>query len=272
MIFPSPSEASDTLGVSLVPVNGTFQRGINPAEAQVMAQHVVRFMKEHPTRSLGVVVMNQAQSEQLEAMILREADGDRSVSDYIERWESEQEGLQRFFVKNLENVQGDERDVIFIGTVYGRDPQGKFAQRFGPINGPSGKRRLNVLFSRAKEQMVTFTSIPMEMFQPKETNQGASLLKFWLQYCATKKLGEVAARDRGIPDSPFEEHVIDAIESLGFEAVPQVGVSNYYIDIGVKHPDYPFGYLCGVECDGATYHSSKNARDRDRPARRFLAG
>jgi very-short-patch-repair endonuclease len=106
----------------------------------------------------------------------------------------------------------------------------------------------------------------MEMFNPSDTNEGARLLKLWLQFAQSKRLGERVVSDveRGIPDSPFEEHVIAAVESLGFEAVPQVGVSNYYIDIGVKHPDYPFGYICGVECDGATYHSSKNARDRDR--------
>ena len=172
---------------------------------------------------------------------------------------------QVLFVKNLENVQGDERDVIFIGTVYGQNPDGQFAQRFGPINGAAGKRRLNVLFTRAKEQIVTFTSIPLAKFNPSASNEGTRLLKLWLQYCHTKKLGEKTAQSDsgGIPDSPFEEHVISVIRDLGFIAIPQVGVANYFIDIGVKHPDYPW-FICGIECDGASYHSSKNARDRDR--------
>ena len=266
VIFPSPNPISEGMGISLVQVNGTFQRGINPAEAQVMLEAIVQFMKDTPERSLGVAVMNQSQMEQLESFVLREAETNKNVSNYLDYWNSEREGLEKFFVKNLENVQGDERDVIFVGTVYGRDPEGKFYQRFGPINGPAGKRRLNVLFSRAKEQIVTFSSIPLSDFNPSPTNEGATLLRRWLEFSATKRLGEVSHNHEraGYTDSPFEDHVIEAVNSLGFEAVPQVGVSSYFIDIGVKHPKYPFGYICGIECDGASYHSSKSARDRDR--------
>ena len=266
VIFPSPTPTVNGMGISLVEVNGTFQRGINPAEAQVMLDAIVQFMKDTPHRSLGVAVMNQSQMEQLEALVLREADSNKAVSKYLDHWATARQGLERFFVKNLENVQGDERDVIFVGTVYGQDPLGKFYQRFGPLNGPAGKRRLNVLFSRAKEQIVTFSSIPLGEFNPSPTNEGATLLRRWLEFSATKRLGEVAHNhDRaGYTDSPFEDHVIEAIRSLGYEAVPQVGVSSYFIDIGVKHPKYPLGYICGIECDGATYHSSKSARDRDR--------
>ena len=266
VIFPSPTPTVNGMGISLVEVNGTFQRGVNPAEAQVMLDAIIQFMKDTPNRSLGVAVMNQSQMEQLEAMVLREADSNKAVAKYLDHWATARQGLERFFVKNLENVQGDERDVIFVGTVYGRDPLGKFYQRFGPINGPAGKRRLNVLFSRAKEQIVTFSSIPLGEFNPSPTNEGATLLRRWLEFSATKRLGEVAHNhDRaGYTDSPFEEHVIEAVRSLGYEAVAQVGVSSYFIDIGVKHPKYPLGYICGIECDGATYHSTKSARDRDR--------
>lgn len=266
VIFPSPTPTVNSMGIGLVEVNGTFQRGVNPAEAQVMLEAIVQFMKDTPDRSLGVAVMNQSQMEQLEALVLREADSNKAVSKYLDHWATARQGLERFFVKNLENVQGDERDVIFVGTVYGRDPSGKFYQRFGPINGPAGKRRLNVLFSRAKEQIVTFSSIPLGEFNPSPTNEGATLLRRWLEFSATKRLGEVAHNhDRaGHTDSPFEDHVIEAVRSLGYEPVPQVGVSSYFIDIGVKHPNYPLGYICGIECDGAAYHSSKSARDRDR--------
>jgi transcription elongation GreA/GreB family factor len=274
VIFPSPIGDRKGMGVSLVRVNGTYEKGINPAEAQIMTDHVVKFMKEQPHRSLGVAVMNQSQMEQIDANVIRAADEDPEVAKYIELWASKNEGLEKFFVKNLENVQGDERDVIFIGTVYGESPLGKFEQRLGPINGSAGKRRLNVLFTRAKEQMVTFTSIPLAKFKPKATNEGARLLKLWLEYCHTKKLGEKITQSDvgGIPDSPFEEHVISVVEQLGFIAVPQVGVSNYHIDIGVKHLDYPMGFLCGIECDGASYHSSKSARDRDRLRQEVLEG
>ena len=266
VIFPSPQMSSDQLGVSLYRVNGTYQRGVNLVEAQEICEAVTYFMKEMPDRSLGVVAMNQSQMEHIEGIMLRKVQEHKHVQDYIEKWEKDNDALEKFFVKNLENVQGDERDVIFIGTVYGYDSLGKFYQRFGPINGASGKRRLNVLFSRAKQQIVTFTSIPLGDFHPSANNEGATLLKRWLEFSATKRLGEVAHQhDRaGHPDSPFEEHVIEAVRSLGYEAVPQVGVSSYFIDIGVKHHKYPSGYICGVECDGATYHSTKSARDRDR--------
>ena len=265
-IFPSPNHSGSDLGVSMIQVKGTFQRGLNLVEAEVMVERIARFMKTNPDRSLGVVTMNQSQAEQVDSMVMREAQCDPAVAEYIDRWAEKNSGLEKFFVKNLENVQGDERDVIFIGTVYGADAQGKFYQRFGPINGASGKRRLNVLFTRAKEQIVTFSSIPLEAFNPSSSNTGATLLKAWLQFSSSGRLGGGAVNDGscGAPDSPFEEHVIAAIESLGFQAVPQVGASGYFIDIGVKHPDYPVGFLCGVECDGATYHSAKSARDRDR--------
>lgn len=266
VIFPSPGSVERKLGISLINVNGVFQKGINPSEAQVMLDAIVQFMTESPARSLGVAVMNQSQMEHIEALVIRESQSNKAVSDYIDNWEREREGLERFFVKNLENIQGDERDVIFVGTVYGKDSSGRFYQRFGPINGSSGKRRLNVLFTRAKEQMVTFSSIPILEFNPASNNEGATLLKRWLEFSSSKRLGEIAHDNsrQGHPDSPFEEHVIEAIETLGYEAVPQVGVSSYFIDIGVKHSAYPYGYICGVECDGASYHGTESARVRDR--------
>ena len=261
IIFPSTGRSSSSMGVELVRVDGVYQGKINP-EASTVTEAIVDFMINDVNRSLGVVTMNQPQMELIESMVLRHAEENKKVRDYINHWDQKDEGLQRFFVKNIENVQGDERDVIFISTVYGKDSDGRFMQRLGPVNQKGGNRRLNVLFTRAKELIKTFTSIPMNQFNP--TNQGASLLKRWLEYSATGVLE--SANENGSmrgPDSPFEEHVIEQIESVGYEAVPQVGVSNYYIDIGVRHPDYDLGYICGVECDGATYHSSKSARDRD---------
>ena len=266
VIFPSPGGAPDKMGVSLVRVNGIYQSGLNPMEASAVVDAVIEFMEIDSDRSLGVVTMNQSQMEQIESSILRQSENSKIVRDYLEKWTSKDEGLQKFFVKNIENVQGDERDVIFISTVYGSDGLGKFRQALGPINGAAGKRRLNVLFSRAKEKITTFTSIPLDKLNPGDHNEGAILLKRWLEYSANGTLGESlkkSSRAMFGPDSPFEEHVIERIESIGYQAVPQVGVSNYFIDVGVRHPDYDLGYICGVECDGASYHSSKSARDRD---------
>tara|TARA_B100000315_G_C14511513_1_gene557191 strand:- start:330 stop:1352 length:1023 start_codon:yes stop_codon:yes gene_type:complete len=198
---------------------------------------------------------------------------DAVASKYIEEWEVRNDGLESFFIKNLENVQGDERDVIFIGTVYGPEqPGAPVMQRFGPINGIAGKRRLNVLFSRAKEKIVTFSSMTAaDIRADDDRNPGVYMLKRWIEYSASGRLetGEITGRE---PDSDFERHVIEQIEAMGCEAVPQVGVSGYFIDIGVRHPNYFYGFIMGVECDGATYHSSKSARERDRIRQEVLEG
>ena len=171
----------------------------------------------------------------------------------------------------MENVQGDERDVIFIGTVYGPQmPGGPVLQRFGPINGVAGKRRLNVLFTRAKQQVVTFSSMTAADITADENgNPGAYMLKRWLEYSATGRL-DVGETTKAEPDSDFELYVAKQIQAMGCEVVHQVGVAGYFIDIGVKHPKFPHGFLLGVECDGATYHSAKSARDRDRLRQQVL--
>ena len=272
VVFPTAQADDPRLGVKLVEIeNGTYHKSYNSEEAKVMVDHILRHMSEHPERSLGVVTLNKAQQTLLEDEYQAMAQTSTVAQNFEKRWEETRHGLEGFFIKNLENVQGDERDVIFIGTVFGPDPDsGKVYNRFGPLSGMAGKRRLNVLFSRAKEQVVTFSSMkPNDIRADIDTSPGAHMLKQWLEYSATGQL------DSGIatiaePDSDFERHVIQVIEGMGFEAVPQVGVQGFYIDIGVRHPDYPYGFLLGVECDGATYHSSRSARDRDRLRQEIL--
>jgi very-short-patch-repair endonuclease len=265
IVFPSPHEDNESMGVSYVKVDGSYKSGVNGQEASKIIDAILDFMFHDPDRSLGVVTLNQKQRD----LIIDELEyGLRNApwaSKYIDDWKERNDGLESFFVKNLENVQGDERDVIFIGTVYGpSEPGGPVMQRFGPINGLAGQRRLNVLFSRAKEQIVTFSSMTAADIRADEYgNPGTYMLKRWLEYSATGVLesGEMTKRE---PDSVFEEYVIEQIRSMGCEAISQVGVAGYFIDIGVKHPDWPHGFLLGVECDGASYHSAKSARDRDR--------
>jgi len=273
VVFPSASESRPGMGVSLVQVSGFCTAGVNVEEANVMVEAILKFMKDYPNRSLGVAVMNQKQKELLREKFELIAKQDKDASKYVERWKKKNEGLEQFFIKNLENVQGDERDVIFIGTVYGRTHEGvPVMQRFGPINGITGKRRLNVLFSRAKEQIVTFSSMVSTDIKAEENgNQGVYMLKRWLEYSGGGLLYDTTMAKRGT-DSDFEDFVIKQIESIGCEAVPQVGVSGYFIDIGIRHPSWPFGFIMGVECDGANYHSSKSARDRDRLRQEVLEG
>ena len=265
IVFPSPSESRPDMGVSLVSAGGRYKAGVNGDEAATMVQATLRFMREYPDRSLGLVTLNQKQRDLLLEEWDRALSKDTVAAGYVEKWAEENDGLERFFIKNLENVQGDERDVIFIGTVYGPEKHGgPVMQRFGPIAGLAGKRRLNVLFSRAKKQIVTFSSMTSADIRAEEhTNPGAFMLKRWLEYSATGVLQ--AGETQGLePDSEFEVYVINQLRSMGFEPVPQVGVSGFRIDIGVRHPSWPHGFILGVECDGAAYHSSRSARDRDR--------
>ena len=274
IVFPSASESRADIGVSLIRVDeGIYKSGANPREAQRIVREVLQFMRRHPGRSLGVVTLNQKQRDLIQEELDHAISRDRAALEYVDRWNNERDGLESFFVKNLENVQGDQRDVIYIGTVYGaQEPGGRVYQRFGPINGVAGRRRLNVLFSRAKEQIVTFSSMTSADITADENgNAGAYMLKRWLEYAATGRLeaGEVVDRE---PDSDFELFVAQHIQAMGCEPVHQVGVAGYFIDIGVRHPNYSHGFLLGVECDGATYHSSRSARDRDRLRQDILEG
>jgi very-short-patch-repair endonuclease len=266
IVFPSATESRADMGVKLVEVNGRYSSGVNVDEAKAMIDATIHFMKATPERSLGLVVMNQKQRD----LLLEEWDHalakEPEAARYVQRWTEKNDGLEQFFIKNLENVQGDERDVIFIGTVVAPEvPDGAVDGRaFGPINGLAGKRRLNVLFTRAKEQIITFASMNGSSIRADEnSNAGVYMLKRWLDYSATGILHAGISTNKPT-DSDFEDHVIKQIRAMGCEAIPQVGVAGYFIDIGIKHPAWPHGFIMGVECDGATYHSSKSARDRDR--------
>ena len=238
-----------------------MEGGINDLEAEKILEIILEHVNRFPKKSLGIAVMNIKQTNLLREKVNRELSNNRNLADYIDYWSAEDDGLNRFFIKNLENVQGDERDVIIVGTVYGRQTiGGRVSQRFPTINSPTGHRRLNVITTRARDKVHVVSSIRSSDILEKNV-LGKKFLAEYLDYSVSKKIVE-GSESVGTPDSPFEEWAIDAIKSFGFEAVPQVGVRGFKIDIGVKHPDVA-GYLLGVECDGATYHSSSSARDRD---------
>ena len=171
--------------------------------------------------------------------------------------------LEGFFVKNLENVQGDERDVIFFSVGYGVDQQGQMAMNFGPLNKPGGERRLNVAVTRAREKVLLITSIKASDIDKDTQALGVQTLRTYLDYAEHGP--ETLSNNAKVSfDSAIDEDVAAEIKKLGFEIVPEVGCSGYRIDIGVVDPVSPGCFLLGVECDGATYKSSSSARDRDR--------
>ena len=259
-VFPSPNRKFAINYHHIA--DGLYQSGVNPIEVRRVAEAILEFMKNSPELSLGVVTLNQKQRDLLQDEMSLLVNNHPEIADYIAKWE---ETLSSFFIKNLENVQGDERDVIFISTVYGRErPELPVAQRFGPINSANGHRRLNVLFTRAKERIEVFSSMTAADIRPTEaSNRGVHALRNYLEYIQTQQL-ETAKLTGREPDSDFEVFVAKAIRAKGFEVVAQVGVANYFIDLAIVDPNRAGTYLLGIECDGATYHSSKAARDRDR--------
>ncbi len=271
IVFPSATESMSRMGVEFRGVKGRYKSGTNPIEAKTVVESIIDFMQTDPGRSLGVVTLNQKQRDLIMEEFEYAISNNRAVQKYIDTWKEKNDGLEEFFIKNLENVQGDERDVIFIGTVYGaEEPGARVMQRFGPINGLAGKRRLNVLFTRAKQKIVTFSSMTAADIEAEEhTNPGTYMLKRWLEYAASGIL-DAGEETQNEPDSDFEVFVIDQIRAMGCKPVPQVGVAGYFVDIGIRHADWPHGFILGVECDGATYHSAKSARDRDRLRQEIL--
>jgi len=272
-IFPSAREDDPELGVHLKEVEGIYRGGTNEVEARKVVEAVVAHMRDCPDLSLGVCTMNINQKDLIREEFERELERNLHVQDYVRDWQEREDALEEFFVKNLETIQGDERDVMFISTLYGPENSGaRVHQRFGPINSVHGHRRLNVLFTRAKRKIVTFASLkPTDILAGEEKARGVQMFRAWLEYCASGHVPDKAGAG-GKTESPFEDYVVAQIEAMGCEAVPQVGAAGYRIDIGVRHPNWPYGYLLGVECDGASYHSSKSSRDRDRLRQEVLEG
>ena len=266
---PSPLQHDPNYGLKFSRVPGVYARGKTGTERagtnKIEAQHVVKAVAEHartsPELSLGVVAFSKAQSDTLTEALEYERRRDPILDAFLREGRAED-----VFVKNIENVQGDERDVILISVGYGpQEPNGRLASMsFGPVNGEGGERRLNVLFSRARIRCEVFASFdPGDIDPSRSSREGPRVLKRFLDFAKTGIIEErtVTGLDA---DSPFEEDVARVIRGLGYEADLQVGTAGFRIDIGVRHPDRPGQYIVAVECDGAAYHSALWARERDR--------
>ncbi len=263
VVFPSPGVNPFARGLNLHHLpNNYYDRGAtrtNVGEAKEVAQAVMKHAREFPDLSLGVVAFSVAQRDAIEVQLELLRRIDPTCEEFFSAGR-----LEPFFVKNLENVQGDERDVIFISVGYGKNQDGYMAMSFGPLNKDGGERRLNVLISRAKKAMDVFSNFKAgDIDLNRSKARGVVALKNFLAYAETGNLEQPYSTDKDT-DSPFEDAVIHALRSHGYQLEPQVGTAGFFVDIGVVNPDRPGSYLLGIECDGATYHSSRSARDRDR--------
>jgi len=271
VVFPSPGLNTAARGLRFHHLPDTaYDRGrtrSNAEEAKIVANEVMKHAKRYPDLTLGVVAFSTAQRDAISMQLELLRRQDLSCEPFFNEGRHEP-----FFVKNLENVQGDERDVIFISIGYGKTAEGYMTMSFGPLNRDGGERRLNVLISRAKLAMDVFSNFTSDDIDLNRTQaRGAVALKNFLHYAESGNL-ETPFKTGKQPDSPFEEEVIKAIAQSGYNVEPQVGTAGFFIDIAIKDRKNPGRYIIGIECDGATYHSSQSARDRDRLRQEVLEG
>ncbi|MEV0402979.1 DUF3320 domain-containing protein [Actinoallomurus sp. NPDC050550] len=271
--FPSAWDTGDDFGVTFTKVDGVYDRGgsrTNAIEAKAVAERVLHHYATRPKLSLGVIAMSEAQARAIEEAV-DQARRERPDLDHL--FPDDQDRLNGFFVKNLETVQGDERDVILLSVGYGPDATGKTTMTFGPLNRQDGWRRLNVAVTRARQRVEVISSISGGAIRESE-NASLNHFKRYLDYAERGQavLRTVPASVEAGPESPFEESVLDTLGEWGYDVQPQVGVAGYRIDLAVRHPDQPGRYAIGIECDGAMYHSSRAARDRDRLREGVLRG
>lgn len=262
-IVPSPYTQEAGMGLQFHHVpNGVFESGgtgTNPIEARAVAEAVMRHAKAQPELSLGVatfsVTQRRAIQDQLE--VLRRLNPE--TENFFHAHPSEP-----FFVKNLENVQGDERDVIMISVGYAKNSLGTMAMRFGPLGADGGERRLNVLISRAKRRCEIFASCTDEDIDlARAKGKGVVAFKLFLHYARTGRLS--VPQGIGKEETQlFEAQVATALQARGYQVHPNVGIAGIFIDLAIADPARPGRYLIGIECDGSSYHSARSARDRDR--------
>jgi very-short-patch-repair endonuclease len=273
-VFPAARGHVDDLGVSWHPVpDGVYDKGstrCNRAEAEALVGHLVEALQRTTPRerTFGVVTFSQAQ-QTLVSDLLDEAR--REHPEIEPHFGGTDESV---FIKNLENVQGDERDEILFSIGYGPDENGKLSMNFGPLNRDGGERRLNVAVTRARCKLRVFSTLTHEQIDLNRTRaQGARHLKEFLRYAQQQgQRGMQRTEASGDFDSDFEREVYDVLESLGHRVDTQVGCGAYRIDMAVVHPSREGEYVTGIECDGAAYHSGATARDRDRLRQQVLEG
>jgi very-short-patch-repair endonuclease len=277
--FPGATFEAPDLGVESFVVDGVYNRGTsrdNTVEAEFVVDRIVHHRTEHPELSIGVVTFSAAQEEAVLAAMERRAADEPLLHALL----NDHDRLDGFFVKSLENVQGDERDVIVFTIGYGPDEFGKMTMNFGPLNKKGGWRRLNVAVTRARRRVEVVSSFRAgrittdEFPKPDPDQSGLSHLKAYLDFAARgiAALAVDAKDDDAAPESVFEEDVLQVVRDMGYLVDPQVGSAGYRIDMAVRHPDREGEYVLGIECDGAAYHSAKAARDRDRLRQQVLEG
>jgi hypothetical protein len=267
LVIPSPRPRSPGLGLSLVRVEGSFDSGgagINAAEAEAVAEAVMRHARETPGDTLGVAAFSVRQRDAILNAVEAKRRADPSLEPFFAAHPAEP-----FFVKNLENVQGDERDAMFISVGYARGPDGRLAMRFGPLSAEGGERRLNVLITRAKKRSIVFSGLTADDIDlARASGLGPAVLKRFLAYAAGAEGAGTAGA--GEDDAALSDAIAGALEAAGLTVARRVGLAGLFVDVAVNDPAAE-GYGLGILTDGAFYASARSARDRDRLQESALA-
>ncbi len=265
--FPSATDNSDGMGVEYSYVQGgTYDKGGkngNRAEAARVVELTYEHFKRYPNRSLGIIAFGEIQQSAIQDALNEKRRSNPTFEHFFK-----DDNHESLFIKNLETVQGDERDTIILSIGYAPDVTGQFHMNFGPLSRDGGERRLNVAVTRARYNLKLVGSIlPTDIAVERISGQGPKLLRTYIDFAINginAILGETTADDNLWFDSPFEASVHQFLTDKGYNVTTQVGCSGYRIDMAVKHPKYSGRYAIGIECDGAMYHSARTARERDR--------
>jgi len=236
------------------------------AEVRSVVELVLKHAEEHPEETLGVIAMGIKHATRIEAQLDRARESRPDLDPFFDSTKKE-----RFFVKNLERVQGDERDAIILSIGYGKDRTGRLLYRFGPLLTKGGERRLNVAITRARRALTLVSSFDHNDMDPSRSSaRGVVLLRGYLEFVASGGRTLGGATRPQIEMNEFERDIYGALTVQGIDLEPQWGVSRYRIDFAAKHPKHAGRFVLAIECDGAAYHSAPTARDRDRLRQKHL--
>ena len=249
------------------PITGVTGTRSNPDEVEKVVDLILDHARETPDESLGIIAFGQRHADNIDNALMRRLGevNDPSLDEFFS--ESNEE---RFFVKNIERVQGDERDAIILSVGYHKDPNGNLPYRFGPILQEGGERRLNVAVTRARSQLSLVSSFSHRDMDPgRSSARGVELMRRYLEYAASGGV-TLGSTVHDVPLNPFELSIMEGLQKRGIPVTPQYGVSGYRVDFACAHPNEPGRMVIAIEADGASYHSSPTARDRDRLRQQVL--
>ena len=263
-VIPSAFRTGE-LGVKYHEIeNGVFKSGRNLVEAKVVAEAIIQHAKDRPTWTLGVGAFSVSQRD----CIIKALEVLRKDTPELESF-FDPNAPDPFFVKNLENIQGDERDVIFVSCGYGPGENGKVSLNFGPVSASGGERRLNVLMTRAKRRCELFASLRAEDIDLKRaTGRGPAVFREYLRFAQS------GAQVDGASGGQSTDRLVNVLQAQlaekGYDVQTHVGIAGVFVDLAVVDPDNADRYLLGIDVDGESYRASRSARDRDRTRQAVL--